>query len=149
MVLANINDFSNYQSLNPHFKTLIKYLKGHNLLYEDFGKIVVDGEKVYINNIKVDGISADAQVLEMHKKYIDVHILLEGRETIGIKALAKITSFSKAYDEISECMLSQEKADCYIEMMPGDIMICFPEDAHAPAIGNGVIRKAIAKVILC
>ncbi len=31
--------------------------------------------------------------------------------------------------------------------MQGDIMICFPEDAHAPAIGNGVIRKAIAKVI--
>ncbi len=148
MVLANINDFSNYQSLNPHFKTLIDYLSGHNLLSEDLGKIVVDGDNVYINNIKAEGMSADSQVLEMHKKYIDVHILLEGRETIGIKALAKISTFSKAYDEISECMLSQEKADCYIEMMPGDIMICFPEDAHAPAIGNGVIRKAIAKVIL-
>ena len=148
MVLDNINDFSNYQSLNPHFKTLINYLKGHNLLYEDLGKIAVDGEKVYINNIKVEGISADAQVLEMHRKYIDVHILLEGRETIGIKALSKIATFSKAYDEMSECALSQERADCYIEMTPGDILICFPEDAHAPAIGNAVIRKAIAKVIV-
>lgn len=148
MVLANINDFSNYQSLNPHFKTLIDYLNGHNLLSEDLGKIVVDGDNVYIHNIRAEGMSADSQVLEMHKKYIDVHILLEGRETIGIKDLARISTFSKAYDEISECALSQEKADCYIEMMPGDIMICFPEDAHAPAIGNGVIRKAIAKVIL-
>jgi len=118
----------------------------HDLLSEGLGKIVIDGDNVFINNIKVDGVSADSQVLEMHKKYIDVHILLEGKETIGIKSLNKIVSFSKVYDESDDYMLSEEMADCYVEMIPGDILICFPEDAHAPAISDGVIRKAIAKV---
>jgi len=146
MVLSNINDFSKYEALNKHFKTLIDYLGKHDLLSEELGKIVIDGDNVFINNIKVDGVSADAQVLEMHKKYIDVHILLEGKETIGIKSLHKIAAFSKEYDESGDYMLSDEKADSYVEMTPGDIIICFPEDAHAPAISDGVIRKAIAKV---
>jgi len=148
MVFANIKDFGRYESLNKHFKTLIEYLGKHDLLSEELGKIVIDGDDVFVNNIKVNGVSADTQVLEMHKKYIDVHILLEGKETIGIKALNKIAAFSKEYDPSGDYMLSEEKPDSYVEMTPGDIIICFPEDAHAPAIGEGEIRKAIAKVII-
>ena len=33
-------------------------------------------------------------------------------------------------------------------MMPNDFLIVFPEDAHAPIIGSGKIRKVIAKVML-
>ena len=146
MVLANINDFNGYVSLNPYFKALAGYLESHNLIEEELGRIVIDGDNLFINNVKTEGIPAEKQVLEMHKRYIDVHILLEGSETIGIKATRKVASFSKGYDEPGDYMLSEEMADCYVEMHPGDMMVCFPEDAHAPAIGNGPIRKAIAKV---
>lgn len=148
MILTNIKDFKRYESLNEHFKTLTEYLSTHNLLSEKLGRLVVDGDNVFINNIKINGVPDNIQALEIHKKYIDVHILLEGSEKIGIKALCKISSFSKEYDENGDCMLSQEKADTYVEMTPRDIIICFPEDAHAPSIGNGEIRKAIAKVML-
>ena len=146
MVLVNINDFNGYGSLNPYFKALADYLGSHDLLATELGRIVIDGDNLFINNVKTEGIPAEKQVLEMHKRYIDVHILLEGSETIGIKATRKVASFSKEYDEAGDYMLSEEMADCYIQMHPGDMMICFPEDAHAPAIGSGVIRKAIAKV---
>ncbi|MGL4909210.1 MAG: YhcH/YjgK/YiaL family protein, partial [Bacteroidales bacterium] len=33
-------------------------------------------------------------------------------------------------------------------LTPGDIVIVYPEDAHAPAIGYGKIRKVIAKIKL-
>lgn len=146
MVLANIKDFNGYVSLNPYFKALAGYLESHDLLSAELGRIVIDGDNLFINNVKTEGVAAEKQVLEIHKRYIDVHILLQGSETIGIKATRKVASFSKEYDEAGDYMLSEEMADCYVEMHPGDIMICFPEDAHAPAIGSGPIRKAIAKV---
>ena len=31
-------------------------------------------------------------------------------------------------------------------LSPGEFVIFFPEDAHAPCIGEGVIRKMVAKV---
>ena len=146
MVLTNINDFRRYCSLNVYFGALADYLEQHDLLKEELGRIVIDGDNLFINNVKTEGVAADKQVLEMHKRYIDIHILLQGSETIGIKAIGKVSSFSKEYDDAGDYMLSEEKAGCYVEMHPGDMMICFPEDAHAPAIGSGAIRKAIAKV---
>jgi YhcH/YjgK/YiaL family protein len=146
MVLTNIQDFKRYEGLNPYFKVLADYLEGHDLLAAELGRIVIDGDNLFINNVKTEGVPADKQVLEMHKSYIDIHILLQGSETIGIKATGKVASFSKEYDEAGDYMLSEEKADCYVQMHPGDMIICFPEDAHAPVIGSGPIRKAIAKV---
>ena len=146
MILTDLKNLRRYKCLNEHFTTLISYLESSELLAASLGRITVDGDNVFINNICVSGVPRESQVLEMHKKYIDVHILLEGSETIGVKLLAQINSFSKEYDEDGDCMISEEQADYYINMIPGCIMICFPEDAHAPAIGNGVIRKAIAKV---
>lgn len=147
MILTNIEHFSRYSSLNENFRTLKEYLSHHNLLDEELGKIELDGNSVFINNINPECLSAERQQLEMHKDYIDVHILLSGRETIGIKAIDKIRTFSKDYTKDGDFALSSEMADAYINMNPGDILICFPEDAHAPVIGEGKIRKAIAKII--
>jgi len=33
-------------------------------------------------------------------------------------------------------------------MRPGQCLVVYPEDAHAPLIGNGRIRKLVAKVKL-
>ena len=146
MILTSSKDFSRYISLNPGFAALADYLSSHDLLAEELGRIVVDGDNVFINNISVNGLAVSDQPLEMHRRYIDVHILLKGEEWIGIKQLSDVQSFSGEYDEAGDCRLSAERATNYIQLNPGDMLVCFPEDAHAPAIGPGPIRKAIAKV---
>ena len=35
-----------------------------------------------------------------------------------------------------------------VDMAPGDVLIVWPEDPHAPVIGNGEIRKLIGKVLV-
>jgi len=39
-------------------------------------------------------------------------------------------------------------ADTYIELLPDDFVIVYPEDAHAPNISDGQIRKLVAKVLV-
>ena len=34
----------------------------------------------------------------------------------------------------------------YYEVTPGQFTLLFPEDAHAPMVGEGTIRKVIVKV---
>ena len=36
----------------------------------------------------------------------------------------------------------------YVTVRPGEFLIVYPEDAHAPIIGRGKLRKLIAKVKL-
>ena len=93
-------------------------------------------------------MAKDAQVLEMHRRYIDVHILLAGSETVGRKPLADIKNITKDYDAEGDYMLSDDRPTAYVDMTPGDVLIVWPEDPHAPVIGNGEIRKLIGKVLV-
>ena len=146
MILTTLNDSQRIEALHPLFKTLFDYVKSHNLLDEPPGRITIDGENLFINNINPECVAADDQVLEMHRQYIDVHILLEGNETIGWKPLGEINHISKPYDEAGDCELSDDRPTAFIDMLPGHVLVVYPEDPHAPVIGNGKIRKLIGKV---
>ena len=148
MILTTINDSERYESLHPLFKALFDYVKTHDLLNAPLGRIEIDGERLFINNSLAQAVAKDAQVLEMHRRYIDVHILLAGSETVGWKPLADIKNITKDYDAEGDYMLSDDSPTAYIDMTPGDVLIVWPEDPHAPIIGNGEIRKLIGKVIV-
>ena len=90
--------------------------------------------------------SEGKRLLELHHDYIDVHILLEGKETIGWKALEELKVERQAYDKKSDCALYGDVPTTFINLLPGQFVIVYPEDPHAPAIGKGWIRKLIAKV---
>ncbi len=146
MLLTTIQDSKRIECLHPLFTRLFDYVKTHDLLNMPTGRIELDGDNLFINNAEPQCVSAEEQVLEVHRAYIDVHILLQGEETVGWKPLADCTNETKAYDEESECALYTEPASTYFTMKPGQCLIVWPEDPHAPIIGSGKIRKAIAKV---
>mgnify|MGYP000197077124 FL=1 len=87
-------------------------------------------------------------MLEGHRKYIDVHILLEGKETIGWTPLCKALCKHKDYDEAKDYLLYTDTPSVFIDVNPGEFVIVYPEDLHAPGIGDGKIRKLVAKVLL-
>ena len=146
MILTNLQNTERYEGLHPLFKTLFDYVKTHNLLEAPLGRIELDGDNLFINNTNPTCIPPEDQVLEMHRDYIDVQILLEGEETVGWKALEDIEHLTKEYEKEGDCALSDDTPTCYLQIHPGQVYILYPEDPHAPIIGEGKLRKAIGKV---
>ena len=146
MIISKLEHSSRIEPLHPLFKRLFDYVKSHDLLNEPTGRIVLDGDNLFINNVTLDGIQQDKQPLEVHRQYIDVHILLEGEETIGWKPLENLENEIKSYDNDSDSALYSDKAATFVKIAPGEFVVVFPEDPHAPAIGDGKIRKLIAEV---
>lgn len=146
MILTNLQSTDRIENLHPLFKKLFDYVKTHDLLKAPLGRIVLDGDNLFINNDEAICRSVDEQVMEIHRKYIDVQIVLEGEESVGWKPLNEIQHISKAYNEVLDFELSDDKPSTYFHVTPGQIYILFPEDPHAPIIGEGKIRKAIGKV---
>jgi len=146
MILTDLQNTERIENLHPLFKTLFEYVKTHDLLQAPIGRIVLDGDNLFINNDEAICRPADKQVLEIHRKYIDVQIVLEGEESVGWKPLAEIQHISKIYDAEKDFELSDDKPSTYFHVTAGQIYILFPEDPHAPIIGEGKIRKAIGKV---
>ena len=128
MILTNLQSTDRIENLHPLFKKLFDYVKTHDLLKAPLGRIVLDGDNLFINNDEAICRSVDEQVMEIHRKYIDVQIVLEGEESVGWKPLNEIQHISKAYDEVLDFELSDDKPSTYFHVTPGQIYILFPED---------------------
>ena len=76
MQIGKLSDFKRISSLHPLFENLFEFVKSYDFDKLEMGKISVKGDDLYIMNLNVDGVDAKMQPLEMHRKYIDVHIVL-------------------------------------------------------------------------
>lgn len=148
MIITNIQNLSRYESLHPLFGKLFDYVRQHDLLNEPIGRIELQGNDLFINNDHPTCVEKERQQLEMHREYIDLHVLLEGTETIGWKATEEIQHLTVPYNTEKDFSFSDDKPVSFITLYPGQCCIVFPEDAHAPIIGQGKLRKAVGKIKL-
>lgn len=147
MIYGKITDSHRYEHLNMRFERLFKFVRENDLSKFATQRIVLDGDNLFINMAEPELKRADEQKLEVHREYTDVHFPLTGPETCGITHISDLTKESDAPFNVEEDFaLYSEKAHTYFTAYPGDFYIVFPEDAHAPIIGEGKIKKAIAKV---
>lgn len=149
MIINTLSQSERAEAYNEALKLVFDYVKTHDLTQVPAGRIELDGERVFINVADAALKTKEEQKLEVHRAYLDVHIPLSGNETIGWAALADIAVESDApFDETNDFALFTAPATSYFTLRPGEFCIVFPEDAHAPVIGEGTLRKAIAKVRL-
>lgn len=149
MILSTLSESGRIESLHPLLKTLFDYVKGHDLAAVPAGRIVLQGDDLFINVSDATLLPREQQKLEVHRAYMDVHIPLSGTEVIGWRALSSLRQPSEApFDAENDFALYAAPATSYVEVRPGEFLIVYPEDAHAPVIGEGRLRKLIAKVRL-
>ena len=149
MILAHLNDSDRYASLHPLFKQLFDYVKAHDFTHVPAERIVLDGDRLFINVADVTLKSPEEQVLEVHRRYIDVHFPLSREEIMGWSSLSVLATESmQPFNEDDDFAVYAERAQSYLTIHPGEFAIGWPEDAHAPIIGQGALRKLIAKVCI-
>ncbi len=148
MIYSTLSQSKRIESLHPKFKELFDFVKSNDLLNRETGKIELDGDVLFINNVNPTMMKAEEQVLEVHQKYIDVHFPLDKAEIIGVKPLQDCVNQKSPYDEKDDYALYSDTPTNFITVLPGQFVIVYPEDAHAPVIGEGKLRKLIAKVKL-
>lgn len=147
MILTTLNDAIRLQSLHPAFERLFAYLRSTDLNTLSTGRVELDGDHLFINVCDAQLKSKREQKLEVHRAYIDVHIPLSGDEVIGWRALSDITQPSEQpFNEKDDFALYALPATTYLTVKPGQMLFVWPEDAHAPIIGDGTLRKLIVKV---
>ncbi len=148
MIQTNISDAGRYYGIHPRLRQLFEYLQSHDLMDMPLGRITIDGDDLFINNVESELLPHQAQKLEVHRRYIDVHIPLNGAEIVGWSPLNALGESDKPFDEDKDFALFSQLAQAYTNIVPGQCLIAFPEDAHAPIIGYGKLRKAIAKIAI-
>lgn len=146
MIIDSLKNSSKIEGLNPYFKKVFDYVKTHDLMSAEPGRIVIDGDNAYINVVQVKGKDKADAVIETHNQYIDVQILLKGEESFAWKARESLKKEKGEYSVSDDISFYSDEAKLYFTLSVGEFAIFFPEDGHAPCIGKGEIKKLIAKV---
>jgi len=148
MILDSLKNATASVSLNPRFKQAFDFILNNDLSKMEPGKIVLDGDNLFISLVEITGKKPEDAKMEAHRKYIDIQIVLAGQETMGWTAIDSCTSETDPYSAENDIIFYTDKPTTYLTVNPGQFVIFFPEDGHAPAIGNGPIKKAIVKVLI-
>ena len=110
------------------------------------GRIDIDGDNAYLKIEDAKGRRVEEAVYERHDKYIDIQMPLSMPESYGWKAQSLLGEERAPYDVAGDFTFYRDPVEMVFTLSPGEFVIFFPEDAHAPCIGEGIIRKMVAKV---
>ena len=145
MILDTLENLENYVSLNPLFSQVIDYIKKTDLASQPEGKVLIDGERLFVNYCVAKGKTKEEAKLESHDKMIDIQIPISTTEVMGYTPRNVLPV--NDYDSEKDLTFYDGLADQYITVHPGMFAIFFPQDGHAPCISeNSEIRKVIFKV---
>lgn len=147
MILDSMNNTAAYESLHPLFKKAFDYIKATDLSSMEAGKIELEGNKLIVSIADIFGKNKTEALIETHDKYIDIQMPLIGTEKIGWKPRSALNEISVPYNQVNDITFYIDKPTAYTKIYPGQFAIYFPEDGHAPGIGEGAIRKVIVKVL--
>jgi YhcH/YjgK/YiaL family protein len=83
---------------------------------------------------------------ECHNANIDIQLCIKGVETLGWKPRQDCKSEREPYNAEKDVLFYTDKPDMFFQLTDGQFAIFFPEDVHAPMIGEGEIKKLVIKV---
>lgn len=146
MILDSLENSQQYNCVHPLFEKAFDFIKRTDFTQLDEGKIETDDPRLYFMIARLRGKDPQDAVLESHKKFIDIQVPLVGVESIGWKSGDALMIISEPYNTEKDIIFYHDFPTTYTKLYPGQFAIYFPEDGHAPGIGQGDIRKVIAKI---
>ena len=145
MIIDTLDNLGKYVGLNPLFADVVDFLQKNDLNALDEGKHLIKDKDLFVNIQTAMGRTKEEAVLETHIQMIDIQIPLSAEETFGYTPLCDLPDFEyNAEKDITK--YGTTMAQTYVTCRPGQMIIFFPQDGHAPCIADKDIKKAIFKV---
>jgi biofilm protein TabA len=147
MIIDTLKNAPKYFSAHPLFEKAFAYILRTNLENAPDGKLdVSDGLKAIYSNSPGKTKEASVAKFECHNKNIDIQVCIKGVETIGWKPRETCANPSGEYNDEKDVLFFNDRPDMFFQLTNGQFVIFFPEDVHAPMIGEGDIKKLVMKV---
>ena len=147
MIIDTLQNASKYFSVHPLFEKAFQYIQQQDLNALEVGKSdISEGLKSIISDAPGKTAEVSTFKFECHNKNIDIQLCVRGVETIGWKPRHKCVTPNGDFNEEKDVQLYHDQPDMYFQLTDHQFAIFFPEDVHAPMIGDGQIKKMVIKV---
>jgi|SRR5690606_26408297 len=148
MIIDTLSNAGKYHGVHPLFAQAFKFVNSQDLNALEPGAYEVAGEDLKAVVMDKAGKTAleSLEKFECHDGHIDIQVLIQGNEQIGWKPRADCKEPKGDYNVEKDVLFYNDSPDMYFQLKPGQFVILFPEDVHAPMISKGNVKKLVIKV---
>lgn len=147
MIYTKRCNLHRYLGLSPEMDTAIRYIQTTDLRALVKGRNEIDGSNVFVNRFDYQTMPENQAIWEGHIQYADIHVLLSGREKIGVTNVTMLTETIRKPEE--DFVGFEGPVQSWFPMTTEDILIVYPEDIHMVKVMDAEsvpVEKACFKV---
>lgn len=135
---------------HPVIRKAVDYLSRQDFAGMETGKYPIEGEDMFALLMEITTKPHADQPAEKHERFLDIHLLLEGDETIGWGIQSGQIEPTQPYDEENDYALFGEiTGESHLRLTPGMYAVLLPEDIHRPGLceaSPSPVRKVVVKI---
>ena len=147
MIYTKRKNLGRYLGHSKNLDTAIRHLQTADLAGLTKGRNEVDGDAVFVNRFDYQTMTQEEAIWEGHIQYADIHVLLSGRERIGVTDGEALKVLARKPE--GDFVGYEGDVEVWLPMTTEDVLIVYPEDAHMVKVIDGestLVEKACYKV---
>lgn len=148
MILDHIANIDTYKNLGERIDQAIEFIKTTDFSNYSTGRNEISEDTLFfiVNEYETKNISCE--ILESHRKYIDLQYMLSGNEKINYELFID-QKVKQEYDKENDYSLFYPEQNNQFVLSHGMFALFFPNDLHMPGFANNkseAIRKIVVKI---
>ena len=128
MIYTKRKNLHRYLGQSESLDTAIRHVLSADLTQLAKGRNEIDGDQAFVNRFDYQTMSPEQAIWEGHLQYGDIHVLLSGKEKIGVTNVEMLTETVRKEDE--DFVGFEGGVQSWFPMTTEDILIVYPEDIH-------------------
>ena len=147
MILDKLSAANAYRGIHPRLNGVLDRLNEAFLATVGPETMELEGDKLYVTRFTYETLPREETFFEAHKRYLDVHLMVQGEERMELASPGGLTLFEHQGDFYAY----RGEAEQSLVLRPGSFLVVFPEDAHRIKIqvnGPETVSKVVFKVLV-
>jgi len=128
MICAKNTDALAYRGIHPNLDLALEHITPEFLAGAGPERVELKGGDVYATRFTYETVPEEESFFEAHRKYLDIHIMVDGSEGVEIAPPESLEEFDRRED--GDFYAYRGAARYRLVLSPGDFLVVFPNDAH-------------------
>ncbi|MGL4976485.1 MAG: YhcH/YjgK/YiaL family protein [Cetobacterium sp.] len=146
MIFGQLNELKFYKGISNGLDAAIEAIENGSYKNGVVGKNEIDGDNVFFNLQECTTKVLEECFFECHKKYIDIHVVIEGEEGIGYSLKDSLKEKSE-FNEDSDFGVLEGEEEYRMNMTKDNFLVVFPDEPHMPLIAKNNEPTELKKVV--
>ena len=146
MIHSKLSDAKDYLGIHPRLDRALSLLTPEFLASVGSVQQSLEEDRLYVTRFDYETVAEEESFFEAHRRYLDIHVMVRGRERVDISHPAGLEEFTHQGDFWGY----YGQAEQSLILKPGDFLVVFPGDAHRLKINLGEaapVSKVVFKVL--